>query len=77
MRPLPHRHQLVQRAVNSQRVRVLRPLNEAHRQEADDRRAGSDDELPGIGVGEDLAEQPPVVSVDLWSDRVARIELTA
>ena len=42
------RHQLVQFQVDGPRVLVLRPLDEEHHQERDDRGAGVDHQLPGV-----------------------------
>ena len=54
-RPFECRDHLVQFQVDGLRVLVLRPLDEEHHQERDDRRAGVDGELPGVGVSEERA----------------------
>ena len=43
----------------AERVLVLRALDQEHHQERDDRRAGVDDELPGVREMKDRTEDRP------------------
>ena len=51
--------QLVELELDRQRVLVLRALDEEDHQEGDDRGAGVDHELPGVGVAEERAQHGP------------------
>jgi hypothetical protein len=44
--------QFVEFGLDRDTVAVLGVLDEEHHQEGDDRRAGVDDELPGVGIAE-------------------------
>jgi hypothetical protein len=50
---------LIELEVNRARIPVLRILDQEHDDKCDDRRAGIDNELPGIGVVEVRARNEP------------------
>jgi hypothetical protein len=52
-------HEFIEFQVNGLRVLVLAALNEKHHQESDNRRAGVNDELPGIGETKERAADQP------------------
>src|SRR5262245_42510519 len=58
-RPLQRANELVELEVDGDGVAVLRVLDQEHHEERDDRRAGVDDELPGVREMKDGARYRP------------------